>query len=70
MVYLFKPSNDVPTQVVRFKGVDAQQRYRLRFADDSHPASIKTGAELMAPGLSVTLDGAEVSELVFFEIAR
>jgi alpha-galactosidase len=70
VVYLFKPSNDIPTHVVRFKGLDAQHRYRLRFADDSHPTSIKTGAELMAPGLSMTLAGAEVSELVFFEIAR
>jgi hypothetical protein len=70
VVYLFKPSNSIPTQFVRFKGLEAQQRYRLRFADDSHPAAVRSGAELMAPGLPMTLAGAEASELVFFEAAR
>jgi hypothetical protein len=31
---------------------------------------VKSGAELMAEGLSVKLRGDEVSELIFFEVKR
>jgi alpha-galactosidase len=70
VVYLFKPSNESQTQPIRFKGLDRQEMYRLTFEDGSQLSSVHSAAELMDQGLPVTLDGAEVSELVFFEIAQ
>jgi alpha-galactosidase len=70
VVYLFQPSNETATEVIRFKGLDAERMYRISFEDGSHPPSVKSAAELMDKGLRVTLEGAEVSELVFFEVAR
>ena len=42
----------------------------MSFEDGTQPSSIRTGAELMDRGLRMTLSGAGVSELVFFEIVR
>ena len=74
VVYLFKPAGDamtdVITQVIRFKGLDAKQTYRLTFEDGTNPPAVKSGAELMERGLRVTLEDPEASELVFFEVAR
>jgi hypothetical protein len=69
VVYLFKPSQGPATETIRFKGLDARQRYRVEFEDGSHPSSVRSGEELMERGLAVTLEGDEVSELVFFERA-
>ncbi len=69
-VYLFKPAAEPATQTIRFKGLDARQSYRLTFEDGSHPPAVASAAELMDQGLPVTLPGAEVSELIFFEVAR
>ena len=41
--------------------------YRVQFEDGTHPSSVKSATELMDEGFQVTLEGAEVSELVFFE---
>jgi hypothetical protein len=70
VVYVFKPSAEPATETIRFKGLDAKQRYRVSFEDGTQPSSIRTGAELMDQGLRMTLSGAGVSELVFLEIAR
>jgi hypothetical protein len=70
VLYLFKPSPGPAAETIRLKGLDANERYRVRFEDGTQPASVQTGAGLMDQGLHVKLDGAEVSELVFFEVAR
>ena len=70
VVYLFKPSSETATESVRFKGLDVERMYRVSFEDGTHPPSVKSAAELMNRGLQVTLKGAEVSEMVFFELAR
>ena len=67
---MFKPSAEPATQTIRVDGLDARQTYCVSFADGSHPPAVKSAAELMDQGLSVTLAGAEVSELIFFEVAR
>ncbi len=70
VIYLFQPSNKTATEAVRFKGLDAKQMYRVTFEDGTHPPSVQSAVDLMEKGLQVTLEGAEVSELVFFEVAR
>ncbi len=70
VVYLFKPSAEPAAETIRLKGLDARQQYRVTFEDGTQPPSLRSGAELMDPGLRVTLEGAEVSELVFFEAAQ
>jgi len=70
VVYLFQPSSETATEAIRFKGLDADRMYRVTFEDGTHPPSVKSAAELMDKGLQVTLEGEEVSELVFFEVAR
>lgn len=70
VVYLFQPSPKDPTEPVRFKGLDAKRMYRLHFEDGTSPPTVKSGAELMDKGLPVTLSGEEMSELIFFEVAR
>jgi hypothetical protein len=70
VVYVFKPSPTPAAETIRFKGLDAKQRYRIRFEDGTQPLCIRSGAELMDQGLRVTLNGAEASELVFFEVVE
>ena len=70
VVYLFKPSAEPATEIIRFKGLDAGQRYRVSFEDGTQPSSVRSAAELTDQGLRVILKGAEVSELVFFEAER
>ena len=70
VVYVFKPTPTPIAETIRFKGLDAKHKYRVRFEDGSQPPSIRSAAELMDQGLRVTLDGAQASELVFFEVAR
>ncbi len=68
--YVFKPSPTQSTETIRFKGLDASRKYRLSFEDGTQPASVRSGAELMNQGLSLTLAGDEASELVFIEFAQ
>jgi alpha-galactosidase len=69
VVYLFKPANGVDTMAVKLRGLDAAARYRVTFEDGSNPAIEKTGDDL-ARGLSVTLTGAPVSELVWISVDK
>ncbi len=69
-IYVFKPAETPATEMIRFKGLDGRQKYRIHFEDGGQPSSIRSGAELMDQGLRVTLDGLEASELVFFEVAH
>ena len=70
VVYLFQPAAQSTAESLRFKGLEAQRTYRVSFADGSQAACVKSGAELMDQGLAVQLVGAEVSELIFFEVVR
>ena len=70
VVYLFKPLPEPAAETIRLKGLDARERYRVRFEDGTQAPTVRSGAELMEQGLRVTLEGAEASELVFFEVAR
>jgi hypothetical protein len=70
VAYLFQPSGETAKETIRLKGLDAEQRYTVSFADGTHPPSVRSGAELMDQGLEVKLAGEEVSELIFFEVVR
>jgi hypothetical protein len=70
VVYLFQPATQATLEPIRFKGLDAQRMYRVSFEDGTHPSSVKSAAELMDQGLTVRLEGEEVSELIFFEVVR
>ena len=52
VVFLFKPSSEIATQAVTFKGLDATQMYRLTFEDGTHASCVKSAAELMGPGIA------------------
>jgi hypothetical protein len=66
---LFQPSGEGSTEPIRFKGLDRDREYRVTFEDGTHPPTVKSGGDLMKKGLDVVLEGAEASELVFFEVA-
>jgi len=70
VIYLFQPSGRTAAKAIRFKGLDAKRKYRVAFADGTHRPSVRSAAELMDKGLQVTLKGAGVSELIFFEVVR
>ena len=67
VVFIFKPDSPNETQTIKLRGLDAQRTYRLTFEDGSNPPIDKLGAELLNTGISVTLKGKFVSELVLFE---
>jgi hypothetical protein len=69
-VYLFKPAATPASQNFRLKGLDRAASYCTSFEDSTRTTAVKTGVELMDQGLTVTLPGAEMSELIFFEVLR
>jgi alpha-galactosidase len=66
VVYLFKPSAVADTITLKLRGIESAATYGLTFEDGSNPRMERTGAEL-ANGISVTLKGAHVSELIFLD---
>ena len=70
VVYLFKPDSPNDTRVIKLKGLDANQTYRITFEDGSNAQVNKPGVELTNIGIAVTLRGKFVSELMFFEIFK
>ena len=66
VVYLFQPSGEAQPERIRLKGLDPRRTYRIEFEDGTQPSSVKPAAELMDNGLPVTLEGDELSELIFF----
>ncbi len=70
VVFLFKPSSEIATQRIQFRGLDEKRMVRLHFEDGSHPVTVKPAAELMNEGLQLILQGEETSELVFFEVEQ
>jgi len=67
VVYLFQPSADTEAAPLRFEGLDPMRQYWVSFEDNSNPSCLQSGAGLMDPGLTVALEGARMSELIFFE---
>ena len=69
VIYLFQPSSEILVAPIRLKGLDRQRMYHVSFEDGAQPPCVKSGEELMEKGLPVKLEGEEVSELIFFEVA-
>ena len=69
VVYVFKPRSAVETEHVKLKGLAADTRYALSFEDGTNPPRSAPGQELMSTGVSITLEGTNVSELMFIEKA-
>jgi hypothetical protein len=69
VVYVFQPAGETRTETIRFKGLDSRRMYRVEFEDGTQPSCTTSGAELTDKGLPVKLEGDEVSELIFFEVA-
>lgn len=67
VIYLFQPTSEEREGLVRFKGLNPELKYRVRFEDNSNPSCVEVGAVLMETGVKVTLEGEEMSELIFFE---
>ena len=67
---LFQPSKQCVNEPIRLKGLKADRQYRLTFEDGSNPSCVRSGEVLMEEGLSVSLEGDNVSEWVFFEAAQ
>jgi hypothetical protein len=67
VVYVFKPGTGPDTQRIILKGLEAGQTYRMLCADRSNPPITLPGEALMRDGVSLTLRGPLVSELVWIE---
>jgi hypothetical protein len=71
VVYAFRGTTEnEKSHVFPLQGLDASTQYRIRFQDHSSPDRTVTGQKLMQPGLQVTLDIPNSSELIFIEQAR
>lgn len=66
VIFIFKPAEGANVMSIRLRGLDPQKKYLITFDDATNPTMEKSGAELMQ-GLTVTLNGAPISELVFIE---
>ena len=64
---LFQPSKQCVNEPIRLKGLNADRQYRLTSEDGSNPSCAMTGRTLMEEGLTVLLEGDQVSEWVFLE---
>ncbi len=67
VVYIFKPSVSTPQHVIKCKGLQSDENYRLTFEDGSNETQVMKGSELMQKGITVTLEGTLVSELMFIQ---
>jgi alpha-galactosidase len=45
VVYLFKPAPTPAAGTIRFKGLDAKQKYRVHFEDGTQPSSLRSSLE-------------------------
>jgi hypothetical protein len=67
-VFLFKPTDmGGDSKVIKLKGLDRETAYSLTFQDRPEQNITKTGAFLMDTGLSVTMAGKYVSEIIWIE---
>lgn len=67
VVYVFKPGPGPDRHTIKLKGLDAGRDYRLSYQDESNGSENHPGAALMREGFTMTLRGAQVSELVWIE---
>ncbi len=65
-VFLFKPTSQAPaSQVVRLRGLIRDKTYDVLFQDTVERSCSMTGAKLMDEGMTVTLTGDNVSEIIW-----
>ena len=69
VVYIFKPDNDEEKHNIKLKGLDEKTIYKLTFEDGTNQEAILSGRELMEIGITISLQGKFVSELMFIERA-
>jgi alpha-galactosidase len=68
VVFVFRGSTvDETSHKFYLAGLTASARYKLHFEDGSSQDREANGSELMSPGLTVTLNQPNSSELVFIE---
>ena len=67
-VYIFRPEScSISTQSIILKGLDAMKNYVLSFEDGTNATVSKSGSELMSTGISVTLNSAKLSEIMWID---
>ncbi len=66
-LYVFRPGSPEGEQTVRLKGLDPAKRYWLWCEDGSIDPGVRSGAELMGPGLAIRLPFQYTSDLVFLQ---
>ncbi len=70
MILLWKPSEkEGPQKTVTLRGLDPDANYKLTFEDRKEQNATYTGAQLMTDGLTVTIDGAFGSEMIWISKA-
>jgi hypothetical protein len=67
VVFIFKPKSKINSQIIKLKGLNSEIDYKLSFEDNTNNPTTMKGAELMNTGISVSLIGELVSELMFIE---
>ncbi len=66
MILLWKPSEkEGPQKTVTLRGLDPDANYKLTFEDRKEQNATYTGTQLMTDGLTVTIDGAFGSEMIW-----
>ena len=66
-LYIFRPDNDQAEQVVRLKGLEPGEHYRVRSQDGSAAAETLLGSGLMKTGLKIRLPDKYTSDLIYLE---
>ncbi|MBM7567218.1 alpha-galactosidase [Paenibacillus sacheonensis] len=67
LTMVFKPDCEEDERIIRWKGLEPEAEYAVAFEDGTNPPARMTGAELMASGLNMRLEGRFVAEWVFIE---
>ena len=65
VLFAFRGKNDEPRHVFHLRGLDPDASYELSYEDGSARPAVAMGRELIANGLTVTLNEPERSELVY-----
>jgi autotransporter-associated beta strand protein len=67
-VYIFRPEScSISSQSIILKGLDTAKNYALSFEDGTNATVSKSGSELMSTGISVTLNSAKLSEIMWID---
>ena len=66
VAFLFKPSTtEGDTKTIKFEGLTESRKYTVTFEDNTAANTVMTGKQLMENGLSVTIETAVGSEIVW-----